>query len=123
MEVIKHSSGQFVLELTDGQKLLGKLDLEFLNQADLKELWGKEVTTEGMVSFKENGQARLIRARKLMLKADGDEIFQELPQLDQQDLFKEEGELRGSEEATKPMQLWGLWGGDESIEELLNELK
>ena len=123
LDEIKHSAGRFRLFLLNGQKLLGRVHPEFLEGELLRHLWGKEVTVEGMVHFKANGQARLIDARKLSLKAEGDEIFEVLPSVSnkhaQSDLFLEQVV---TSKAADSMILWGAWPGDEPIEELMAEL-
>lgn len=120
LDVIQHTAGQFKLELTNGQKLLGKLDPEFLTQTSLKSLWGKDVTTEGMVTFKPNGTPQIIHARKLALKADGDELFEQLPnarqEVSQEELFPDVAEAASQND---PMSLWGIWEGEQSVDELL----
>ena len=70
-------------------------------------------------------QARLIDARNLGLKADGDEIFEALPSVPnpnphtQSDLFLESAMASKS---VDPMILWGAWPGDEPLEELMAQL-
>ena len=125
LDVIKHTSGQFQIELLGGDKLLGKIHPEYLDQDHLKGFWGKAVTAEGMVSFKPNGKPRLIQARKLTHQQAGDEVFQKLPRsrenLSQKELFPEvtaQLDVKKSD----PMSMWGLWEGEESIEELLTQL-
>jgi hypothetical protein len=123
LDIITYSAGSFTLLLSNGQRLLGKIHPEFLDEAKLKTYWGKDTTVEGMVHFKANGQPRLIEARKLTQKQSGDEIFDELPELHsigkQDELFPE---LRKAASKADPMILWNLWEGDETVEELLAEL-
>lgn len=123
LDVIQHSAGQFRLELTNGEKLLGRLDAEFLEQNSPKELWGKDVTVEGMVVFKPSGAPQIIHARRLTKKAEGDSLFEQLPDarstVRQEELFPEEAQAASKAD---PMALWGLWEGDESVEELLTQL-
>jgi hypothetical protein len=123
LDEIKHSAGRFRLFLLNGQKLLGRVHPEFLDGESLRHLWGKAVTVEGMVHFKANGQARLIDARKLSLKTDGDEIFEALPAVSnphaQSDLFPD---AALASKFHDPMILWGAWPGDEPLEELMAQL-
>lgn len=125
LDMIKHTSGQFQIELLGGDKLLGKIHPEYLDQNHLKGFWGKAVTLEGMVSFKPDGKPRLIQARKLTHQQAGDEVFQKLPRsrenLSQKDLFPEITADVKTQKAD-PMSMWGLWEGEESIEELLTQL-
>lgn len=123
LDVIQHTKGQFTLELINGQKLLGRIDIEFLAQQDLRQFWGKEVTVEGMVLFKPSGAPQIIHARKLTAKAEGDELFEHLPEarssVRQEELFPEAAQAASKAD---PMALWGLWEGDESIDELLTQI-
>ncbi len=123
LDEIKHSAGRFRLFLPNGHKLLGRIHPEYLQGESLRDLWGKDVTVEGMVHFKANGQARLIDARKLGERSEGDELFEALPSVSnlhaQSDLFPE---FSSSARKDEPMILWGKWPGDEPIEELMAEL-
>ena len=123
LDEIKHSQSRFCLLLTDEKKLLGRAHPEFLNGESLRDLWGKEVTVEGMVHFKANGQPRFIDARKLGEKTDGDEIFEALPSVanphKQENLFPE---LTSKKKSDDPMILWGAWPGNEPLEDLMAEL-
>jgi hypothetical protein len=71
----------------------------------------------------QHDQARLIDARKLSLKEDGDEIFEALPSVSnphtQIDLFPDTAHASKSND---PMILWGVWPGDEPLEELMAKL-
>ncbi len=123
LDEIKHSAGRFRLFLPNGQKLLGRIHPEFLQGESLRGLWGKDVTVEGMVHFKANGQARLIDARKLGEKVEGDDLFEALPSVadphSQSDLFPD---FSGTAKKDDPMILWGSWPGEEPLEELMAEL-
>lgn len=123
LDVIQHTKGQFKLALSNGETLLGRIHPEFLEQAALQNLWGQKVTIEGMVSFRANGSARLIVARKLLPETEGDAVFASLPHaktsLQQSVFFSEDAPVS---EKADPMSLWGLWEGDESVDELLAQL-
>ena len=123
LDEIKHSAGRFCLNLPMGQRLWGKIHHEFLSEESLRPLWGTNVTVEGLVHFKANGQARLIVARKLSPQTEGDEIFAELPSVEriynQSEMFND---LGSHKDKIDPMALWGTWPGNEPIEELLAEL-
>ena len=123
LDEIKHGAGRFRLSLSNGHKLPGSVHPEVLQGETLRNLWGKDVTVEGMVHFKANGQTRLIDARKLSEKADGDEIFEPLPSVEhphaRSDPFPE---FSRSPKTFDPMILWGAWPGDESLEELMAAL-
>ncbi|NBB79637.1 MAG: hypothetical protein GVY36_09360 [Verrucomicrobia bacterium] len=125
LDEIKHSAGRFRLLMPNGQSMLGRVHPEFLDGEHLRPLWGNPVTVEGMVHFKANGQARLIEARKLSPKAEGDTVFEALPCIseaqNQRDLFPELSG-RTPNQSSDPMVLWGAWPGDEPLESLLAEL-
>lgn len=123
LDEIKHSAGRFRMFLRNGQNLLGRVHPEYLEGESLRHLWGNQVTVEGMVHFKANGQARLIEARRLSLQASGDEIFEALPMLANPQV---QGEFFAdtlmSTKHVDPMILWGTWPGDEPVEELMLQL-
>lgn len=133
LDEIGHGLGRFRL-LIDGRSLPGRLDRNQLDVEMLRPLWGKLATVQGIVHFKSNGQPRFIEAHRISPRAEGDKIFESMPQ----------AELSGGESAdvlmepdrrssvprsslrelrrVDPMVLWGAWPGDEPIEELLAEL-
>ena len=133
LDKIGHGLGRFRL-LMGGGALPGQLDRTHLDVELLRPLWGKLATVQGIVHFKSNGQPRLIEARRISERAEGDRIFETMP----------EAEMRGGELASvlaepdrrgsvskssvramrrvDPMVLWGTWPGDEPIEELLAAL-
>lgn len=123
LDMITHTTGRFNLQMLNGEELAGRIHSEFLDQEQLKPLWGEEVTVEGMVYFKANGTPRMIQARKLNRKQEGDDIFAKLPTstraVEQDELFPE---LAKKASAFDPMALWGLWKGDEPVEDLLELL-
>ena len=120
---IKHGDGHFRLLLGDGSSLLGQIDRAVLDTEELRTLWGKEATIEGMVHFKINGQPRLIEARRIDKRLEGDKVFKENPSVERAEsdaMFSvsEKAQARSFD----PMKLWGTWLGDEAIEELLSQL-
>jgi hypothetical protein len=123
LDIITYSAGSFTLLLSNGQRLLGRIHPEFLDEANLKTYWGEDTTVQGMVHFKANGQPRLIEARKLTKKQSGDEMFEQLPEVQtankQDELFPE---LRKKVANSDPMILWNILDSDETIEELLAAL-
>lgn len=48
-------------------------------------LWGKQITVEGMVHFKANGQAKLIKARRISSRLEKDGVFEEMPSAEVQE--------------------------------------
>lgn len=118
LDEIKHGGGRFRLLLEKNSYLLGRLNADFLDVEALRFLWGKPTTVEGMVHFKVNGQPRLIEARKISARVEGDDVFEEMPVKNQ----NMERVLRTSAQMADPKNLAGAWPGDEPIEELLAEL-
>ena len=116
---IKHGEGRFRLLLERDSYIIGRLNVDFLDIEELRSLWGKQTTVEGIVHFKVNGQPRLIEAYKISAHIEGDEVFQEMP-------MKVELMGRAPKEhylkAAPPEDFAGVWPDDESIEELLADL-
>ena len=125
--------GRFRL-LLEGRSLPGRLDRSQLDVELLRPLWGKRATVQGIVHFKSNGQARLIEARRISAHAEGDAIFETMPEAEiaggtVADAAREperSGPVAGTPgkpmRRVDPMILWGTWPGDEPIEELLAQL-
>lgn len=130
LDEIGHGLGRFRL-LLDGGSLPGRLDRTHLDVELLRPLWGKRATVQGVVHFKSNGLPRLIEARRISGHAEGDMIFETMPEAEA-GVGKPADAQSGRERPTAvssavgkamrrvdPMILWGTWPGDESIEELL----
>ena len=122
LDKIEHDAGRFHLLVNQNSSLLGRLDPDSLDVETLRPLWGKQTTVEGMVYFKVNGQPRLIEARRISNHAERDAIFEEMPAAE---IPGSRGMTLDQEKQARsfdPMELWGTWPGDESIEELLADL-
>ena len=133
LDEIGHGLGRFRL-LLDGESLPGRLDRSHLDVELLRPLWGKPATVQGIVCFKSDGRPRLIEARRISARVEGDGIFETMPEAEigvgkpagavtEPDRFGPVPRALG--EATRhvdPMILWGTWPGDEPIEELLAQL-
>ena len=120
---IKHGDGYFRLLLGDGSSLVGQIDRTVLDIEELRTLWGKETTVEGMVHSKVNGQPRLIEARRIDKRLEGDRVFEgklSMERMESETIFSSSEKARAS--SFDPMMLWGSWPGDETIEELLSQL-
>lgn len=122
LDKIEHDAGRFRLLVNPRSALLGRLDPNALNVEALRPLWGNQTTIEGMVHFKANGQPRLIEARRIGSRVEGDAIFEEMPaaEIPGAPVFTREQERRAK--SFDLMKLWGTWPGDEPIEELLAQL-
>ena len=112
LDKIEHGSGSFRLLLDRKSRLLGRLGSESLSPETLRPLWGRQTTVEGLVHFKANGQPRLIEARRISPRQDGDDVFEAMPAT----------ASRTPAESFDPIDLAGTWPGDESIEDLLAQL-
>ena len=122
LDKIEHGAGRFRLLVNQDSSLLGRLDPDSLDVETLRPLWGKQITVEGMVHFKANGQPRLIEARRISRCVERDAIFEEMPAAE---IPRSRGMTPDQEKQARsfdPMELWGTWPGDESIEELLADL-
>lgn len=122
LDEIKHSAGRFQLVLDQGSRLFGKLSSSELDAEALRSLWGRQATVEGMVHFKVNGQPRLIEARRMSERVEGDRIFGKMPIADKggtSKLLTIQGKPIRSADLSK---LKDTWPGDEPIEDLLSKL-
>lgn len=119
LESISHRQKRFLLELTDGQKLPGRIHEEFLNAEELRNFWGHKVTIKGVVHFRPSGRVQLLEAHSLLARGTGDEVFDLMPRAE------ESGELfeMPANKSHAFAGVRGMWPGDETIEELLAALR
>ena len=122
LDKIEYDVGRFRLRVSRDSPLLGRLDPDSLNVEALRPLWGKQITVEGMVYFKVNGQPRLIEARRIGSHTERDVIFEEMPAAEIPGARGMTPDQKKQARSFDPMELWGTWPGDESIEELLADL-
>ena len=122
LDKIEHDAGRFRLLVNPRSALLGRLDPSALNVESLRPLWGKQTTVEGMVHFKANGQPRLIEARRVGSRAEGDTIFEEMPAAEIPGAHLLTPAQERQARSFDPMSIWGAWPGDKPIEELLAEI-
>lgn len=121
LDSIKHSKRQFRLALPDGQSILGRIDEEHLGTEDLRQYWGKEVTARGTMHFKPSRRPQLLAANLIRLKQSGEEIFQYVPKVQTEAGFV--AEARQNADKDWSSNIWGKWPGEESIDDILRELK
>lgn len=133
LDEIGHGLGRFRL-LMGRASLQGRLDRSHLDVELLRPLWGKLATVQGIVYFKSNGRPRFIEAHRISARAEGDTIFETMPEVEigvgtlTDAVTKSERSKPVSTALGKPMRhvdpmiLWGTWPGDEPIEELLAQL-
>lgn len=119
---IVHNSGRFRLELDSGKKIIGQVQREKIDIEELRPLWGKQATVQGIVHFKVDGQPRLVKANKIQAYSIGDSIFDALPSASDLKLSKIVNNRVRQMDSFDPLDLAGTWPDDESIDELLAEL-
>ena len=123
LDEIGHGLGRFRLLMDKGRSLPGRLHRTSLDVELLRPLWGRRATVQGTVHFKSSGQPRMIEADRISARAEGDAIFEGMPEADA--IGREDSSASTSVRAMRhvdPMVLWGAWPGDEPIEELLAQL-
>lgn len=123
LDEIGHGMGRFRLLMDSGRSIPGRLRRSSLDVELLRPLWGRLATVQGVVHFKSNGQPRVIEAYRISGRAEGDAVFERIPDAD---MVEQEAPIKrssvGGLRHVDPMVLWGTWPGDEPIEELLAEL-
>lgn len=120
LDRIQHAHGRFSMQLKDGRSLPGQLDLEEVGVETLRPLWGRDATVTGMVHFRSNGTPRTIVARHLMPYNEADDIFESLPRSVAPGAIAPEVDEHSGEFDWDSIR--GAWPGDETIEELLDQL-
>lgn len=120
--LIEHTENRFQLTLSDGRKIFGKIESPLISKENMRSLWGDKVTVKGIGQFSATGKLRFIQAQMLKPQEKGDEIFEEvmepIPMFSLLELTKPKATI-GS-----PLRsVWGQWPGEESIEDLLFDLK
>lgn len=133
LDEIGHGLGRFRL-LMASASLQGRLVRNHLDVELLRPLWGKPATVQGVVHFKPNGKPRFIEARRISAHAEGDAIFETVPEVEigvgtladaatESERSKPFSRTPGKAmRHVDPMILWGTWPGDEPIEALLAQL-
>jgi len=122
LDEIKHGNGRFSLLINEQNRLFGRVDPASLNVESLRPLWGKQTTVEGIVHFKANGQSRLIEARRISGRVEGDSVFEEVPSVARQELHDLFPHRDRRIQSFDPIELAGTWPGDEPLEDLLAQL-
>jgi hypothetical protein len=122
LDAIEHSKRRFHLVLSNGEKILGRIDPQVLNVEDMRRYWGQKATIKGIVHFRPSGKPRLIEAQVIKAMEEGEEVFDVLPQMQTETLFINEAR-ETAVQAGWLKEIWGKWPGDEPIESLLAALK
>lgn len=122
LEQVAYNSKKFQLYLPDGQIIQGRINDEYISIESLRTLWGKRVTARGLVSFKPSGKIRIIEAQMLKPMEEGEVLFETAPVIQTQFEFAKKVQL----EATGRnwlKEIWNKWPGEESIEDIMKEIK
>lgn len=123
LDRIQHADGRFRMRLKDGRSLPGHLDRGEVEVEALRPLWGRDVTVTGMVHFRSNGTPRTIVARHLMpYNNEADDAFDPLPRSVAPGASAMAPEVDGHSGDFDWDSIRGAWPGDETIEELLDQL-
>ncbi len=122
LDRIRRDSGRFRLRLRDGRSLPGRLDLEEVGIETLLRFRDREVSVTGMVHFHADGTPRRIVARHLTPDTEADDTFEPLPWsvAPGAPVLSPEFEKQAREFDWDSIK--GAWPGDETIEELLDQL-
>jgi len=122
LDAIQHSQKRFQLLAGEGQPFLGRVDEEFMEAEQLRNLWGKKVTVKGMVYFRPTGRVQLVEAHVIRPMQNGEEVFEVVPHEQTEAGFVREVTQTASRKDWLK-DVWAKWPGDEGIEELLADLK
>jgi len=124
LNMIQHSQRRFELTMENGQTVRGKMDETTINIEQMRSLWSKKVTVKGVLYYTPSKKPRFLEAEIITSKQTGDDIFNTIPiPFKAPDpLLQAQSRLVGTPEGIVS-EIWGKWPGDESIEELLEELK
>jgi hypothetical protein len=120
--LIEHTQGRFQLSLEDGRNIPGRADLSFVTHDLMRTLWGKKVTAKGVAHFNPSGKIRFIEAQIIKSFEPGEEVFENL--LEIRSLHGVVEEQKRKQQLRSPLkEIWGQWPGEESIDEILSQLK
>lgn len=122
LDAIQHSRKRFQLVLPNGQVIPGRIDEEFISAENLRQFWGKEVTIKGTVHFKPSGRIQLLDAQLIKAKEPGEEVYAEMPAVQTEAQFVA-STFQAGDRKDWLKDVWGKWPGDETIEDLLADLK
>jgi len=122
LDAIQHSRKRFQLVIPEGQVIPGRVDEEFMSAENLRPFWGRDVTVKGMVHFRPSGRIQLLEAQLIKAKQNGEEIFGEMPRVQTEAEFAVDA-FKPGDKKDWLREIWGKWPGDESVEEILADLK
>lgn len=121
LDELKHSLGGFELKIAGVGTVRGLIPVNF---PTISELWGKEVTVEGMANFKANGSMSLLEAKNIYPSTSRDQIHRVIPKASEQFTFKMAKPK--SQKGRSLAEAFGEWPDDtpdDAIDEILSSLK
>ena len=120
--LIEHTQNRFQLTLSDGRKIFGKIESPLISKENMRSLWGEKVTIKGIGQFSATGKLRFIEAQLLKTQEKGEELFEHV--MEPRPIFSLLEVTKPKARIGSPLKsVWGQWPGNESIEELLLDLK
>ena len=120
--LIEHTQGRFHLTLKDGRNIPGEADLSFVTHELMRTLWGKRVTVKGTAHFNPSGKVRFIEAQIIKPFEPGEEVFENILEISSPHSVVEEQKRK--QQLRSPLkEIWGQWPGEESIDEILSQLR
>jgi hypothetical protein len=121
-DIIQHSTRRFQLTMKNGQTVRGKIDEGSIALEEMRRLWGKQVTIKGMLHFMASEKPRFLEAQVINPYQNGDELFEtmRLPLSTTETLMQTRKEVS---QRNIVSEIWDMWPGEESIEQILSALK
>lgn len=121
IDVIEHKNGRFKLNLENGETIQGEIDRQLLDLEIMRDHWGRKVTVRGSADFKANGKMRFIKADLLKPFDEYETPFEDyLIYEDSKEIVNQI--IREKPKVSPLKEIWGRWPGDETIEQILEEL-
>jgi len=118
LDMVRHSTRSFGLQLDDGTEIRGILVDGTLNR--LQELFGRDITILGRAIYRPSGTLLRVDATELLPTAEGRQAFSRVPPSLAQHR-KAERRLQTSRSGVA--SFFGSWPGEESDRELLQSLE
>lgn len=118
---IEHAEGKFRLRLENGDMITGEIEKELIDREKMRLLWGNLTTIRGTAEFKANKKIRFLKADYIKKFEENERIL--LTNFEVSDTLSLFGKpVRYKKKKNTVGELWGKWPGNETIEELLQEL-
>jgi hypothetical protein len=126
LDVIEYSKRSFELRTEDGDTIRGAVQSDEITAEHIRELWGNDVTVQGMAHFTPGGSLRFVDTRALRPARAEDALFKqskaeiEEEAAEKQPLAERDLSQLGAGDDIKKIR--GTWPGDESIDDILDAL-